>query len=185
VLIDHAAKASGNQAGPIGASQKRNIASGLTVRFQAIEQFAPGSKGKAKLHVSKDRGGTVKGRHKSLCGMFIVDETQGEVRAEIQPPGTPQTKQNSRDQASQTLVAVSRYIALHPGENRTEVLRGVGGNHQRTREALDALVEQRFVVEVAQGQGKRYHSIKPYVADTTTTYTDIEDCMYPTDTMTD
>lgn len=81
IILDNTGHATGDRAR--GASSKRDALDGVQVEMGVVTGFAPGSGGRARLHVPKDRWGGVVARcahsgNRQLFGEFVMD-ANGEV----------------------------------------------------------------------------------------------------------
>jgi hypothetical protein len=162
LTIDHVTKSKdsrGNYA--IGAQAKRADIDGVAISVDVAMPFGRGSDGRLNLKVTKDRPGFVRGISQEASYIGRVDLiSKPDNRIEITITGgetgfTPHEYLMHR---------VSQFMEQHGAELSTnQITQVVEGGTDQIKKALAQLEGQGHLALRAQGQGRYYSHLKPYV----------------------
>lgn len=160
LTIDHLAKAGKSDHGyAIGGIAKKRIINGAYYHAEAITIPAPGTIGKIRLTVTKDRPGGVRANAPAgNLGNFIIDSSasDGHVNALIANTiGSPLRPTN-------TMERISRLLAGTDGMHKTTINKEIAVKQATMDQAIIVLVQEGFV-RTSQVAGKTiYHHERDY-----------------------
>ncbi|WP_030526619.1 bifunctional DNA primase/polymerase [Phycicoccus jejuensis] len=168
VYIDHTPKDKEHGTnGGIGAQAKRAMTTGCTLRAEPVTPFGKGQAGKIRLHVDKDRLGTVRGASAPgkaghwFGDLAITSNTDGsDVTLELTAPTTydADTHEPKAFRPTVYMGRIAGWLADNPGAGRNEVLGAVTGDVRHLKTALKALVDEGWVTVTKHGQ-KSLHTL--------------------------
>lgn len=159
VYIDHTPKnAQEGAAGGIGAQAKRAMTTGCALRVEVVEAFGKGQDGRLRLHVDKDRPGVVRGasapgKQGHWAGDVTLRSAGERLLVDVHPPG-------SQDRPVLAMRRISDFLVdagVPLSGNRIE--KGVTGDNNTIRKALDRLVVDGHVARVAGTRGGFMYSL--------------------------
>ena len=160
LTIDHLAKAGKSDHGyAIGGIAKKRIINGAYYHAEAITIPAPGTIGKVRIMVTKDRpGGIREHAPQGSLGNFIIDSSasDGHVNALIANTiGSPLRPTN-------TMERISRLLAGTDGMHKTTINKEIAVKQATMDQAIIVLVQEGFV-RTSQVAGKTiYHHERDY-----------------------
>jgi hypothetical protein len=157
LFIDHIPKSTEKSLFAIGSQRKRAVISGHTCLVEAVQPFGKGRAGRAKLTTGKDRCGTfVRGQK---AAEFELDATVSPYRAELVPPAP--AAEFFRPTA--LMEKVSRFVEVHPGSTKTEILSATQGKRDYRMQAIDILVREGYLaIEDGPRGAQRHRLVRPY-----------------------
>ena len=170
VLIDHVAKDREHRGDwAVGAGQKKAGIDGASYRFDIIHHFGRGRTGLARVTVSKDRPGALRGREgpgREIAKLRLVSEAGADVTAELIAPqaGGEGSQESGQWRPTVYMERVSRVLE-GGGEplSKVEVERRVQGKAAHIRHALDFLIADGYVtVERGARNAALHQSARPY-----------------------
>jgi hypothetical protein len=162
VLIDHPTKArNGQRAYAIGAQHKR---AGIAVTFM-VKARRPIEKGRedglVQISVAKDRHGTVQAAAvgsrmpKPIADLHVAANFDGsEVTISLEPPGSSMSDSTRRRED-----AIRRFLAENPGGSQNSIVRGVKGNSDAVKSALQELTDDGRVRFERKGQTRAHYLV--------------------------
>jgi hypothetical protein len=167
VTIDHVTKnkdTRGNYA--IGAQSKRADIDGCSLAVEVVQPFGRGMAGKLRLTVMKDRPGNVR----SVCGQAknagVVDlvSTEDGVTMKVHAPDLRPSGERPAFRPTAIMEKVSKFLEIVPGEaSKIAIEKEVDGRRENVRQALDVLVDERYVERTIGARGAVLHrSVTPY-----------------------
>lgn len=160
LTIDHLAKAGKSDHGyAIGGIAKKRIINGAYYHAEAITIPAPGTIGKIRLTVTKDRPGGVRANAPAgNLGNFIIDSSasDGHINTLIANTiGSPLRPTN-------TMERISRLLAGTDGMHKTTINKEIAVKQATMDQAIIVLVQEGFV-RTSQVAGKTiYHHERDY-----------------------
>jgi len=160
LTIDHLAKAGKSDHGyAIGGIAKKRIINGAYYHAEAITIPAPGTIGKVRLTVTKDRPGGVRANAPAgNLGNFIIDSSasDGHINTLIANTiGSPLRPTN-------TMERISRLLAGTDGMHKTTINKEIAVKQATMDQAIIVLVQEGFV-RTSQVAGKTiYHHERDY-----------------------
>ena len=163
VVLDHVVKSKDNRSRyPIGAQAKLAAISGAMYTVEALVPLAPGRAGKLKLTVTKDRPGHVRSWASSkgkVVGVAEVVSAEERVTVVIRPD----TGQEGGFRPTVLMQKVSEFLeAKDLPVSRNSIEKGVEGKGTYLRQAIDCLLDEGFLEEVATGGFPKIRSVKPF-----------------------
>lgn len=167
VYIDHTPKDKEHGTnGGIGAQAKRAMTTGCTLRVEPVQPFGKGQNGRLRLHVDKDRLGTVRGvSAPGKAGhwygdLILTSHPDGSVQLEVTAPDNYDVDQRTVQAFRPTMLMerVSAWLVDNAGAGRNEVIANVRGNDKHIGTALKVLVDEGWVTVTKQGQ-KSLHTV--------------------------
>lgn len=171
VYIDHTPKDKEHGTnGGIGAQAKRAMTTGCTLAVEPIKPFGKGQNGRLRLHVDKDRLGSVRGvsapgKSTHWYGdLVFTSHPDGTVTLEVTAPDTYDVDQREARPFRPTayMDRVSTWLADNPGAGRNEILGGVTGDVRHLKTAIKALVDEGWVTVTKDGQRSRHTVRQPF-----------------------
>lgn len=175
IYIDHTPKDKEHGTnGGIGAQAKRAMTTGCTLAVEPIKPFGKGQNGRLRLHVDKDRLGSVRGvsapgKTTHWYGdLVFTSHPDGTVTLEVTAPDTYDVEQHEARPFRPTYLMekVSTWLTAHPDAGRNEILDGVEGRKQHLTTALRILVDEGYITVTKRGQKNLHSSVQPYLAAT-------------------
>lgn len=167
VMIDHVPKDEDRpKRYAIGAQHKLAGLDGAAYMLDVVTPFAPGTPGKSRLRVAKDRPGQVR-KHavKGVIAELHINGDDQVVTATLRAPqqGKGEVGPDGRWRPTILMERVSRCIEAAPGMIQRDIERAVRGKAEHIRVALETLVLENFV---ARRSGPRravhYFSLEPF-----------------------
>jgi hypothetical protein len=169
LTVDHVPKGSDGQRGgyAYGSERKR---SGVTVHLsmKMVEPFGFGKVGRALLTIEKDRDGMI-GPQGTAAGMFEMWSSRDGSKVEAQIGEATERDEEGNVRRTYLMQKVSEYLEGHDEPvSRTTVVdeAGVGSRTEYVRQALDQLVREGYVSEIAGAREgwRSYLSLKEFRA---------------------
>ena len=167
--VDHVVKSKDDRGRfALGAGHKLAGIDGAAYSVEILDPLGRGLHGKVRLTVVKDRPGFVRqfaAGGKVAAEMHLVSTGNGPLAAELRPPA-------SGEQFRPTVLMerLSRFMEDGRERSQHDTLGGVGGKQAYKRQALEALVEGKYL---SKGQGGRgallYKSLRPFRDDSEAT----------------
>lgn len=167
-FIDHVTKAKETRGRwAIGAQHKMSGLNGASYNIEVVEPFGYGKHGVAKITLSKDRLGPVRGIQDELhrvAELHLQSEDDGTVTAQLRPP-YDDTRSTVGFRPTKIMENISRFLESAPGggelSGRT-VETSVRGRAEYIRLALELLSVEGYVVAKKSGRAFLYRSIRPF-----------------------
>lgn len=171
VLIDHLPKnnETRNTAYAIGAQAKKRAIDGVSIQLETLAAPAPGHVGRIAINGTKDRNGQLRKECPTSGGVFsvgtfILDSTNADITTwEIQPP--LMDSDTGREKLTGFWKKITLFLQDWDGPklpSKAQVEKGIHGNNDKIREAIDQMVAESFVEVVQDGQARRVRLIRPY-----------------------
>ena len=171
VTIDHVTKSKeGRGSYAIGAQAKRADIDGCALLVEVVQPFGKGMVGKLRLTVSKDRPGMVRavsGGAKA-AGVAHIDSSNGDRTAlHIEAPDLRPAAERGPFRPTHLMQKVSELLeTVNGGLAKDAIEKGVSGNNDAIRAALDRLVEEHYVGREPGARGALLHtSLRPFRED--------------------
>lgn len=162
LTIDHVTKSKDNRGNyAIGAQAKRADIDGVAISVDVTMPFGRGSNGKLNLKITKDRPGFVRGISQEASYIGHVDLTsQPDNRIEITIIGG----QTGFTPHEYLMSKTSEFMAKHGAELSTnQIVQAIDGGTDQIKKAITQLEGQGYLGLRAQGQGRYYNHLKPYI----------------------
>lgn len=168
VLIDHVTKdkeAQGSHA--IGAQHKRAMISGASYKLEVIEPFGRGRTGRARIIITKDRPGAVRGQAvggRNIGTIQLGSPVSGHVTALLRH-FTDDPEQTFRPTALMEKVSRAVEDLNGAGEEPTQaaIIRDVGGKKTHVVAAIRTLVDEHHLTTVDGPKRSTLHVLaRPY-----------------------
>lgn len=176
VMIDHVVKNADQQGRfAIGAQHKLAGIDGAAYTVKMIQPFGRGKRGLARVDVSKDRPGHVRGNaHGKVIAEFTLDASGDALIlvAHLMPPGggNGTGEDGTTFEPTGIMEKVSRYVEANPGVARTVLENVINGRAKTIRTAVELLVTRNYIGTKVAPRGRIEHfSMKPYREDDTDT----------------
>jgi hypothetical protein len=170
ITIDHLPKSQeGSQTGyAIGGTAKKRAVDGSYLSAEVIQAPAPGKIGKVNLYIEKDRNGALRavspGKH---AGTFTLDSTDAEVikwKVEL-----PSLNDDGHIRPTVLMERVSKFLESWNEEklpNKSDITESVSGKKGAVALAIDILLEEKYIEEIKDGEGKtrarRFRIVRGY-----------------------
>jgi AAA domain-containing protein len=150
VLPDHVVKNKENRGRYAYGSERKSTGVDLHLGLTPLEPFGRGQRGRSKLTVHRDRVGFLE---KPSPGLFVLDSDPDTGRCSWRIEPDHGVSDEGTWRPTGLMEKVSRYLEL-AGEprSRNQIEQGVRGKTDYKRQAIDALIEDGFAVEVTSGQ---------------------------------
>jgi hypothetical protein len=167
VLIDHVTKdREGRGRYSIGGQHKLAAIDGVSFRFEVVEPFSRGRRGKAKITVDKDRPGHV--RKVALNGKVVAHLTL-DANADGSVVDARLTKpdgmgEDGRFRPTTLMERVSEYLQSRAPlcVNTRDINTAVTGKTDGIKTALECLVDEGNITRSAQGNAVAYRHVRPF-----------------------
>lgn len=164
ITIDHVPKNKDARGkGGIGAQAKRAMTRGCALAVEIVRPFGEGQVGELKLTVDKDTPGKVRGVSAGgkVAGAVHIDSTQpGKVDITIEAPDLRSAAEKGPFRPTHLMAKVSAWLETVPeGASGASIEKGVGGNRDYIREALNALVTEGHVTRSSGPRGAVVHTL--------------------------
>ena len=175
VQIDHVIKSKEDRAkrnDAIGGQHKRAGLDGAGYMVENVVPFGRGREGRSFIYISKDRPGHVQsGGDRRWTATFNIraNEDGTDISFDLYHHDESKEKapKNEAEVSSEILLAISKYIAKHPGSSKRVVEGAVTGKSITIRRALDILIRDEYVAESKnpRGSGMVLHNLKQWGID--------------------
>jgi AAA domain-containing protein len=171
VMIDHVTKNAETRGRfAIGGQSKMASLTGAGYVVDVVQGLGKGLRGILTLRVAKDRPGSVRGKSGFMrktdrtqeSARFILDSTGPQLIASLEPWAGADGSEKPAFRPTHLMERASRFIEDSPGVGKNAIERGVTGNNDALRVAIDVLVEEGYVRREASGQSLRHYPVKPF-----------------------
>lgn len=162
--IDHVVKNADNQGRwSIGAQHKLAGIDGAAYLIKVREPFGRGKVGRATISLSKDREGAIREVTEGIAvAQLVLDSRGGSLLAEVQPPEAAQRTESGRWKPTHLMQKISLIVEVTPGISGRQIEEQVIGKSNHIRAALEALLEDEYLVRERDGRTYKHVSIRPY-----------------------
>lgn len=167
VLIDHLPKDKDTQGShAIGAQHKKAFITGAAYKLDVREAFGRGRTGKARLTVTKDRPGAIRGWCVSgkVAGDFILSSTpDGDLKIHLQRADEQHPGENPFRPTHLMEMVSNELIRAGDAPSKSALQTRIPGRRKPTFQAIDALIDEGFItVEPGPRGATRLHLDHPY-----------------------
>lgn len=158
--LDHVTKNRENRGRyAIGAQHKLAAVRGAAYHLETIFPMGRGVLGQARLYITKDRPGHIRGTHtlriglnKHAAGDFYLDSTGRHIETRIAPPAEAKEFADAA-LAKDILEFVAEYVTREgKGVSKNKIENGVPGKGERIRDVIAELVEEGDLIEIKSGR---------------------------------
>lgn len=162
--LDHVTKNKENRGRyAIGAQHKLAAVRGASYHLETIHPMGRGAHGQARLYITKDRPGHIRGEHtlrvglnRHTAGDFYLDATTRNIGTRIAAP-TEAKEFAEAALARDILEYVTEYVTQEDsGVSQNKIEKNVPGKGERIRDTIAELVEQGELIALPQGRGHLY-----------------------------
>lgn len=158
LIVDHVTKNTETRGKFTIGSERKLGSADVHLGLEALKTLSRGGSGLIKVHVHKDRPGFLPRPHAAVIEL-ISDETTHQVTWTFRAPAATDPS-GDHFRPTHLMEKVSRWMELHHGScSRNEVEKGVRGNSEYVRQALDMLTFDGYISETAGPRRARIVSI--------------------------
>lgn len=170
IVIDHLPKNRDTRGkGPIGAQHKRAFTS-VSLEVKVLAQPDRSRSGKLSVRVDKDREGWLLEAANDARVLMIVELVPDDGMLLVtfrEPPEGHATTDGGDFRPTHYMARVSEYVHSQDDgprkpPSRNQIEKGVSGKQEYIRQAIDALANEGFIEEIADGNARRYRFIDRY-----------------------